>query len=210
MAPQLPDIDISIYAELLENIRQVSVVATLKTLSDPSTKAWIDSDGTVIKVEHHGRAQSMTLPAQAMKSSSLPVPQKPSKQLRWRIPLSSQVQQASSFSLENQALPWNAVDIKVESAIRCRACHHEIVEEGAIKTWKDLPSENWAEMMEFWHCHKPLNHSQADENHLTKRGYGASNAISSQPSTGFVDITSLMFSESDCNGLTVSCSCLML
>lgn len=21
--------------------------------------------------------------------------------------------------------------------------------------WKDLPSGNWAEMMDFWHCHKP-------------------------------------------------------
>jgi hypothetical protein len=113
------------------------------------------------------------------------------------------VAKTSSFSLENQALPWNAVDMQAGSAIRCRKCDHAIVKEGVIGTWKDLPSENWAEMMEFWHCHKPHDHGSTDDEHLTKRGYGASNAISAQPGVGFVDITSFMFAESDCNSLSV-------
>lgn len=73
-----------------------------------------------------------------------------------------------------------------------------------IKAWKDLPSENWAEMMEFWHCHKPHDHDQRDPESLASKGYGANNAISAQPGIGFVDLTSFLFAESDCDGLKVS------
>ncbi|KAI6785612.1 uncharacterized protein J7T54_005946 [Emericellopsis cladophorae] len=76
----------------------------------------------------------------------------------------------------------------------------------------NLPSENWAEMMEFWHCHKPHDHDHghtnggAEQADLTKRGYGASNAISAQETVGLVDITSFMFTESDCDGILFSSS----
>jgi hypothetical protein len=79
--------------------------------------------------------------------------------------------------------------------------------------WKDLPSENWAEMMEFWHCHKPDHKhgedhgdasGKADEKTLAARGYGASSVISAQEGVGFVDLTTLLFTESDCQHLTVS------
>jgi hypothetical protein len=73
-----------------------------------------------------------------------------------------------------------------------------------LKTWKDLPSENWAEMMEFWHCHKPHDHDAKDEDSLGKKGYGASSAIAAQPSVGLVDQTSFLVSEVDCTGLLVS------
>lgn len=211
-ATQPPGSGITLYAELLSNIRQVSVVATLASASDAATKAQVVEGGTAIRIHHHGHTQSLALPAPAAAPGSLPIPTHPSTQLSWRIPVSTQVPKVSSFSLENQALPWNAVDIQTGAAIRCRKCDHAIVEEGAITSWKDLPSENWAEMMEFWHCHKPHDHGdeeghghdRPDDEHLTKRGYGASNAISAKSGVGFVDITSFMFSEADCNGLSVS------
>lgn len=215
-ASQLPASGITVYAELLSNIRQISVVATLASASDSATKAQVVDGGISIRIHHGGHTQALVLPAPAAAPGSLPIPAHPSAQLSWRIPVSAQVPTVAAFSLENQALPWNAVDIQTGSAIRCRTCDHAIVKEGAITSWKDLPSENWAEMMEFWHCHKPHDHPHAgdhdegdghdrpDDEHLTKRGYGASSAISAQPDVGFVDITSFMFSESDCNGLSVS------
>jgi hypothetical protein len=73
-----------------------------------------------------------------------------------------------------------------------------IVEAGTLQVWKDLPSENWAEMMEFWHCHKPHEHKHGnDDDDLTNRGYGASSRIAAQSSVGFVDLTSFLLAESD-------------
>jgi hypothetical protein len=59
-------------------------------------------------------------------------------------------------------------------------------------------------MMEFWHCHKPHDHEHQDPESLASKGYGANHAISAQKGTGFVDLTSFLFSESDCQGLKVS------
>ncbi|KAK9472524.1 HECT-like ubiquitin-conjugating enzyme-binding-domain-containing protein [Dipodascopsis tothii] len=38
--------------------------------------------------------------------------------------------------------------------LECAACGHELLAADARRAL-DLPSENWAEMMDFWHCHKP-------------------------------------------------------
>jgi ubiquitin-protein ligase E3 D len=150
-------------------------------------------------------------------SAALPIRQAATTLLNWRFPLSPQASSpATPFSLEDQPIPWEAKDIVPGSHVCCRKCANTIINEGSVASWKDLPSENWAEMMEFWHCHKPADHKhdehepvsrdsqrQQDEA-LTRRGYGASNAISAQPGVGFVDSVSFMFSESDCKGLLVS------
>lgn len=204
-----PSNGISIYAELLSNIRQVSVIASLASASGSGTTADVVENGTVIRVTHGGHTESMALPAPVSVASSLPIPKDPTVHLNWRILASSPITNASSpstaFSLENQLLPWNAMDLQPASPIQCRKCGQEIVERGVLSSWKDLPSENWAEMMEFWHCHKPHDHGSAkDDEHLAQRGYGASNTISAQSKVGFVDLTSFMLSESDCSRLSVS------
>ncbi|KAG7138101.1 hypothetical protein HYQ45_004753 [Verticillium longisporum] len=97
------------------------------------------------------------------------------------------------------------------SAIACRQCGEAVVPEDRLDVWKDLPSENWAEMMDFWHCHKPHDHGQEkngddddDDEHLTKRGYGANSSIAAQTRVGFVDLTSFLLAEEDCTGLRFS------
>jgi len=101
-----------------------------------------------------------------------------------------------------------------------------IVEAGKLAAWKDLPSENWAEMMEFWHCHKPepqhhetkqdvgggrnSQEGRAAQESLTARGYGANAAITAQRGVGFVDVMAFSFAEDDCLGLTVRCALLPL
>lgn len=196
---------ITIYAELLAFIGQVSVTVSLATVSDSGTRAEIIDHGTTIQVHHAGRSESIKLPAAVAQASSLPIPQPSSSNISWRLPSLTKASRSASNSLENQALPWNAVDIKPGSSVKCRNCNHGLVRPGIISVWKDLPSENWAEMMEFWHCHKPHDHEEhPDEERLLKRGYGASNSISAQQSVGFVDITSFVFVEQDCDGLLVS------
>ncbi|KAL7925121.1 ubiquitin-conjugating enzyme E2-binding protein [Trichoderma austrokoningii] len=195
---------LSIYAELLSNIRQVSVRATLSSASDSTTKAEILDDGRRIQIHHGGEIRSLDLPARVSVRSAIPVPEKASPDLSWRLPVLATETGLPRFSAENQSVPWSSTDIKAGSCVCCRHCDRVIVQRGRIKSWKDLPSENWAEMMEFWHCHKPHEHEHHDGEFLSKRGYGADNSITAQPEVGFVDLTSFMFSESDCDGLLFS------
>ncbi|RGP63360.1 hypothetical protein FLONG3_9921 [Fusarium longipes] len=196
----------AIYAELLSNIRQISVVASLSEPANPSTKADISNGGRQLNVTHQGHTQSITLPAQTSVSGVLPVAQNSRTSLSWRLPVSSAEVKPAHFSLESQALPWTSVDMKTGSPVACRNCGSEFVSQGAINTWKDLPSENWAEMMEFWHCHKPHDHEHQDSESLATKGYGANHAISAQQGVGFVDLTSFLFTETDCRGLKYSSS----
>lgn len=196
---------IPIYAELLANIRQVSVGATLASPPDSSTAAQVLDGGRRLRLCHGGCSEVLDLPAPVASGVlALPVPQGSSPELSWRLPVSPADAGALRFTPENQAVPWHSADLKPASPTECRGCRSPLVSRGTIRSWKDLPSENWAEMMEFWHCHKPHDHGQPDAEALASRGYGANNAITAQPRVGFVDITSFMFSEADCRGLTVS------
>ncbi|ATY58254.1 Ubiquitin-conjugating enzyme E2C-binding [Cordyceps militaris] len=192
---------ILIYAELLTNIRQITVKVSLPTPADQTTTAEILDDGRKFRVNHNGVTVEASLPTSVPLKGPLPVSHKGSLELTWRLPLQAARVPERQFLPENQPLPWSAVDIKPLSPVSCRACGAQLIKNEAVETWKDLPSENWAEMMEFWHCHKPVEHHQPDDGHLEHRGYGAASAITAQPGVGFVDITSFLFAESDCSSI---------
>ncbi|KAI1269255.1 ubiquitin-conjugating enzyme E2C-binding protein [Xylariaceae sp. FL1019] len=197
-----PPPTILIYAELLSNVRQVSVACTLPSASTQNTKVFTDGNGSALTITHDGLTQTIILPGRVASSSQLPIHKAGTTDLSWRLPLAN----PSTLHIvraSDESIPWSASDLSIGSAISCRTCTSTIVEEGKLKIWKDLPSENWAEMMEFWHCHKPETHSHHDgdnEQHLTNRGYGASSRIAAQPGVGFVDLTSFLIDESDITG----------
>lgn len=225
--------EISIYAELLQNLRQISVAASLPTPANDQTTVTVAPES--ITIRHDGRIAQLRLPAlvAAAACGALARPSQPSADsMSWRLPLAPQ-QQLKPVD-QTAAVPWPATDLRPGGEVRCRGCDAVVVGEGRVAEWKDLPSENWAEMMEFWHCHKPGdeehghshshggNHShapdggaagevnggagagKADETSLASRGYGASSIISAKEGVGFVDLTSLLFVEGDCEGVLVS------
>lgn len=200
--------DIQMYAELLANIRQISVRVTLPSPANDSTRAEIIDQGARLTISHDGAAKEFGLPAITPPGMPLSIAKPASQELSWRLPLLAVNMRRSRFVAEHQTLPWTAADIKPGSDIICRACKAQLVSEGTIETWKDLPSENWAEMMEFWHCHKPVDHKHADDDdHAEHRGYGANNTIAAKSGVGFIDISSFMLSESDCKDILVSTTC---
>lgn len=238
MASPPPPPGISIYAELLQNIRQVSVAASLPSPANAFTAATVAPDGSAIRLRHDGLDASLALPARvaAAPPSALPIPSAaPSSSLTWRLPLlllapGHQLRQDQHRS-DLDAVPWPATALLPGGPVGCRGCGGPVVGVGRVRAWKDLPSENWAEMMEFWHCHKPGDHGhghghghgdgdgehdhgqggghgevdgRADEKSLASRGYGADSAISAQEGVGFVDLTSFLFAEGDCEGILVS------
>lgn len=111
---------------------------------------------------------------------------------------------------EDDFVPWTARDMSPQSVLHCRFCSQEILgppqqEEASSWAWKDLPSGNWAEMMDFWHCHKPDVHvDEKDQQKVTDaqnasvKGYGASNRVVALPGTVLVDVASFLVAESDC------------
>jgi hypothetical protein len=201
--------DCSLYAELLVNIRQISLAASLPSPSDISTQVALSADGRTVRLSHRGQVCQLTLPAKvALGGTLLPVQdqQKGATGLSWRLPLDAS--SIPSLAHQPDSPPWSAMDLRPNSEVACRQCNTVVVPGDAVKVWKDLPSENWAEMMEFWHCHKPdhgKDSGKADENTLSTRGYGASSAITAQKGVGFVDLTTLLFAESDCRNIMVSC-----
>ncbi|KAG5936049.1 hypothetical protein E4U60_002829 [Claviceps pazoutovae] len=194
-----------LYAELLANLRQVSVAATLpKPPEKGDTRVNITGDGQRLLLDCTGFITTILLPA-PVAMTSLKIADGASRYLTWRLPLSRDAPSHPPFSPENQEVPWAAPDLEAGSAVTCERCHSTIISDGKLKVWKDLPSENWAEMMEFWHCHKPHDRDQQGNKDLADKGYGANNnVISAQSGVGFVDIISFMFDERDCQNLLCS------
>ncbi|TLD06501.1 uncharacterized protein PgNI_09003 [Pyricularia grisea] len=225
----------SIYAELLPNIRQVSVVASLPSPCETSTRALLLSDGSRIHVTHRDDSRLLELPAAVVQGGgggSAILPLKPAAdnrcKLTWRFPLglasSSSAAPKGITAPTGSSVPWEAVNIAAGSTVRCGGCDAVLVPGDSIMEWKDLPSANWAEMMEFWHCHKPDDHAgqdghrhdghdqdnhrvkagdKADEQTLARRGYGANSSIQARRGVGFVDLMTFLFAEDDCRGVEI-------
>ena len=201
-----------IYAELLSNIRQVSVIAALDTPCDASTSVKLSADGQKLTLHHDGSTSFLYLPGQVAPLSQLQGPKPGIKELSWRLPLSGSYPGSHVEDAVSSEAPWPATDIKENTGFSCRSCGAPVLRKGIIKSWRNLPSENWAEMMDFWHCHKPDipdsdenghdGHSHGDP--TTSKGYGANAKFTAQPGVGFVDLTTLLASESDCSGVEVS------
>ncbi|KUJ08548.1 uncharacterized protein LY89DRAFT_676949 [Mollisia scopiformis] len=204
---------ILLYAELLPNIRQVSVMAAFDTPSDSTTEAELSADGRQINVIHEGTNHILNLPGQAVASTKLQKPVNSNKELSWRLPVVGLPSNTSVDRGQSSGAPWSAKELGPDSRFSCRGCGAVIVPEGAIESWRDLPSENWAEMMDFWHCHKPdtgadAGNSQAghDQNAISNanRAYGANTKFIAQSGVGFIDVASFLLDESDCQNLQTS------
>lgn len=202
---------VQLYAELLPNLRRISLAASFPSPTDATTRATLASDGIIVEVAHHGEVSRLELPAKAeFGASNLMTPKHGDTTLTWRLEIAPP-DQADGPPLQQNTALWSATELDAGNGVACRKCGTSIVGEGVLDEWKDLPSENWAEMMEFWHCHKPDDHShqddttgKADDKSLATRGYGASSAISAQQKVGLVDLTTLLFAETDCRSLRVS------
>lgn len=198
-----------VYAELLSNIRQVSVVASLSTPSNQDTRAALSNDKQQLKLIHNGVTALLILPTQVAAVSSLQQLALGSQEISWRLalPSSASTNTGADFT-DGVSAPWSASEIPEQAEVSCQKCGAILLAAGSIQSWKDLPSENWAEMMDFWHCHKPSVPkgdvaSGHQENHLEKAGYGAKKGFMARSGVGLVDMTNFILSANDCCGIKV-------
>lgn len=207
----------NVYAEFLPRLGRISVVIHLPTESTHKTKVLVARDGLHLIVDHDGASTKLRLPVKTrIAGEHLPGEVRPGlDKMSWRLFPTPEEAQAAQHAAPD-SVPWSAADLMPGLGVACRACDEPVVTVGTIKSFKDLPSENWAEMMEFWHCHKPTNghatgggaaataQEKASEADLASRGYGANSIISSQNGVGFVDLMTILFSQHDCKCLMVS------
>ncbi|CAG7971660.1 unnamed protein product [Penicillium olsonii] len=122
-------------------------------------------------------------------------------------------------------VPWTADKMSASTRIRCRKCEQHLLrsstsdnigdeDDDSVQSWawKDLPSGNWAEMMDFWHCHKPDTHEghgkdekesalRIEDQTAQTKGYGADSQVVAIPGTVLIDVATFLLAESDCSGL---------
>jgi hypothetical protein len=212
----LSESSITLYAELLLHIRTVTLFASLRSFHTHATKATLHADGASITVTHEGASATIRLPikVQGGGDAALQIPsQPPKKDLTLRLQIEEKdgtdfLGKVRAEERKANIVPWDGASLNgmEDVEIVCKSCHRVVVRQGAINEWRDLPNENWAEMMDFWHCHKPDEHHLHNHTHeaaAEKKGYAAGNRLQALAGVGFVDLASLLLKEQDCEGAQV-------
>ena len=202
--------EIRVYAELLLNLRQVTVFASLQSAVNKQTSVEFSSDRQSITLQHEGVIARLQLPAEVAADATFKLPNAPVKELSFRLPISGHGQFANlTDATVTNGVPWSAEALTAASQISCRACNQSLTKCHAVAAWKNLPSQNWADMMDFWHCHKP-DHEDHNERHVVngsmsgyQEPYHATGTLLAKPGTGFVDPSYLLLSRQDCSGIKV-------
>lgn len=243
--PQEADVSLYLHAELLPNIRQITLYVSLpKTPALEGIRPQIQLSESCKSVTvslyepFHYVAETIKLPARvtdatrrtlnfnntAASNHKKPTSPEYEYSVRMHIDPSDPVL-APRDELIDDYVPWTAADMSSSTRIRCRGCGTAFLKESGPHTveksdqflppgwlWKDLPSGNWAEMMDFWHCHKPDPHEDDPKSEATAalkledqtaqvKGYGASSRVEAIPGTVLIDVATFLLSDEDCVGL---------
>lgn len=194
---------IYLYAEVLANIRQVTLYASLQTERNEETRVDITSDKQTVSVTHDGQTASIFLPTAVSGSAKVTIPVARAKELSARLEIGASPGEHYKIDTVDDEVPWPATSLTNSTKLCCSQCHNVIYAATEGSTWLDLPSENWAEMMDFWHCHKPYDNHHGEDT-ASSKGYGASSKARATKGTGLVDILSFLCAKSDCVGAKVS------
>lgn len=214
MAPN--ETSIKLYAELLLHIRTVTLFASLRTNFSQETKAKLSADKSCITVSHEGQSATIRLPINVKGGgdAALSLPsQPPSKEITLRLQM-EETEDSNILGLlhsEERKLnlvPWDGASLSQADSIElvCKCCNGVLVAKEKVAQWRDLPNENWAEMMDFWHCHKPDEHHLHNHTHeevVGRKGYAAGNRLQATEGVGYVDLTSFLLKMQDCEGAQV-------
>ncbi|CEP24986.1 unnamed protein product [Cyberlindnera jadinii] len=159
------------YYEVLERIRSVSIVVELLDGSLSSWDAFYDSKSHILTVlvgdEQIAIELSDEIPE--LSKDDLRLCTKQNKQtLVMRLPMDG----AGKFNRDFNELmslsthyKWDAKFLASSSfQLHCRDCDSPILDSDDISSLNEMPSELWAEMMDFWHCHKP--HDENGHGHI--------------------------------------------
>lgn len=195
---------VNLYAEFLLNIRQVTIFATLQNDRNDESKALITSDRKSITVTHDGNSGRIIFPSGISGKALVHLPVSKDKLVSLRLEIVEDDKPSLGIGLEvaNDS-PWPARVLSNSTQVACRTCRSIILPAGD-RIWKDLPRNDWAEMMDFWHCHKPHSEFTAGAEAPNNKGYAATNKPILRRGLGFIDTCHVLIHENECSGLNVS------
>ena len=193
---------IYLYAELLLNIRQVTVFAMLPSNCNAKTRMWLGRDQRTLSLRHEGDEAIIELPCLVASSANPKFPSAAARELSFRLVISDA---AGLLAEPKQATdyhdPWLALKLTSETQVACGSCGTLLVNN--VNVWKHLPSAGWADMMDFWHCHKPSPVDDDNAHAGSSKGYAAANALGPTTGTGLVGVSYLLLSDMDCTSIKV-------
>ncbi|KAK6430692.1 hypothetical protein LTR95_013149 [Oleoguttula sp. CCFEE 5521] len=188
-----------IYTEYLTSIRTLSIQIISESPSDEQTSVLVSPDGLSLKASCHAGVASVRLPVtlHGQDRGQLQTPDVPSAKLQYRFQVQAE---HATISDSSAIIPWTATDLTDSLELTCKICDTAVVSRNKVKQWKDLPSENWAEMMDFWHCHKP-NEPHTHDHATDEKGYAAQSRLTAQRAVGLVNATSFLLTAGDCSNV---------
>ena len=203
----MPKPKIVLYAEALTHIRQLTLHASLQTEKNEHTKILVSSDKKIITAIHDGESSSIYLPTQISGTADVTFP----FEKRTEISIRLQIDDTEDFNPAREELggievPWSAVSLQENSSLYCNKCDACVLPAGKAVKWKDLPSEDWAELMDFWFCHKPHSNQESPDHDRAAEanGFSARSKVTASSGIGLVDTVSFLLSGKDCINLQVS------
>lgn len=192
---------VELYAELLLNIRSLSLSGRIQSRPTDAKEVEVSGEGNIIKVRFNGAEAGIEIPIKIILNelSKIKIAGTGQDEIASRLPLvDGLIEPPKQQNGSDNVVPWTADALSSNVALHCRHCGRVMVKPGKVKTWKDLPSTNWAEMMDFWHCHKPHEQDRHDTTGASELGHnGEQHHLSSARGIGFVDIVSFVFHRDD-------------
>jgi hypothetical protein len=192
----------SLYAEFLLNIRQIAVYSTLSAKATAKSKLALSEDRGSISLQDAGGKVTIKFPhgISASKEFECPEVVPGESSVRFNMDASMLSKETSFMSHPNG--PWQAGDLEENTMLGCRSCRAPLLDRSAM-VWADLPREDWAEMMDFWHCHKPDSNDKPTGQESMK-AYAAANRPRLSTGVGFINTCHIYLDVRDCSKVKVS------
>ncbi|KTW29315.1 hypothetical protein T552_01270 [Pneumocystis carinii B80] len=185
-----PKKDLFFIAEALSHIRVINLVLEFsENIYQPSSLKLFNTHS--ISIKSNKISEIIFLPDEIEKDVSIRVDQQPNT-LSIRLPLSN-----LSIKSMNEISPWSAVYIDPNSDFCCGFCLGSLLNKDQIKHWRNLPSDNWADMMDYWICCKGKDNAFGN--------YKISQNIKSLSDSGiiFVGLSYFLISEKNLQNIKV-------
>lgn len=198
-----------VFAEVLSNIRQANLFISLSSNKINDTRIEISTNRKKVTVLHHAESANVCLPQPISKGAKVEIPTDTQNDFSLRLELAES--ESSDPSCQRATLgeegPWSAQDMSSLAGMRCRECLTQLLHVDCPLVYKDLPSDQWADMMDLWHCHRPVDHQNVASDDATKaagsKGYGASNQLVANVGAVFISHTAFLLAPQDCQNVQV-------
>ena len=163
---------------------------------------WLGHDQRTLSLRHEDEESTIELPCSAADRANLKLPSVAARELSFRLVVSdSAILSAPPRQATDCNDPWPASRLSSGTQVACGSCGTLLVNNANV--WKHLPSAGWADMMDFWHCHKPSSSDGDDDHAASTKGYAAAHALGPTTGIGLVGVSHLLVSDMDCIGIKV-------